>query len=190
MKRYDKPLAALFVALTAGFFYLAFTNTSFLMWAFERHQNQFSWYIRPLFIIPYCYFAYKQSYAGVFATVFLLFTSMFWFPVPQTVNPDVQQFLALEKEWLRSTWSTAEAVMGLTVPLFFFVLALAFWKRSLMFGLMIVVLTAGGKILWSVSLDGGSGKSVIVPAVLGLVLCVALLYYGFQRLERSKTQHE
>lgn len=189
MKRYDKPFAALFAVLTAVFFTLAFTNTSFLQWAFERHQNQLSWYLRPLFIIPFCYFAYKQSYAGVFATVFLLFTSMFWFPVPQTVDPDVQQFLALEKKWLSSTWSITEAIMGLTVPLFFFVLALAFWKRSLIFGLAIVVLTAGGKILWSISLDGGSGKSVIIPALLGLVICVALLYYGFQRLEHRKIEN-
>lgn len=189
MNRYDKPLAALFATLIAGFLYLAFTNQSFLIWAFERHQNQLSWYIRPLFIIPYCYYAYKQSYAGLFATIFLLMTSMFWFPVPSVISPDVEKFLAMEKEWLRSTWSMKEVILGLTVPIFFAVLALAFWKRSLVFGLAIVVLAAVGKILWSIGAEADAGTSVVVPALLGLAICVVLLYYGFKRLEKNKSLH-
>ncbi len=189
MNRYDKPLAALFATLIAGFLYLAFTNQSFLIWAFERHQNQLSWYIRPLFIIPYCYYAYKQSYTGLFATIFLLMTSMFWFPVPSVISPAVEKFLAMEKEWLRSTWSMKEAILGLTVPIFFAVLALAFWKRSLVFGLAIVVLAAVGKILWSIGAEADAGTSVVVPALLGLVICVVLLYYGFKRLEKNKSLH-
>jgi hypothetical protein len=33
----------------------------FLDWAWARDQNPLSWYVRPLFILPLCYFAYKKS---------------------------------------------------------------------------------------------------------------------------------
>ena len=37
----------------------------FLNWAWARHHNPLSWYIRPLFVLPFCYFAYKRSVWGV-----------------------------------------------------------------------------------------------------------------------------
>ena len=51
----------------------------FLSWSFERHHNILSWYIRPLFLLPFCYFAYKRSIQGIIITLIALFTSMFWF---------------------------------------------------------------------------------------------------------------
>jgi hypothetical protein len=38
-------------------------------WAWERHHNVLSWYIRPLFLLPFCYFAYKHSLAGIVLTL-------------------------------------------------------------------------------------------------------------------------
>ncbi len=186
MKKYDKLLAILFGMLIIGLLFLAFTNKAFLTWAFERHQNQMSWYIRPLFIIPYCYFAYKRSWSGILGTIFLLFTSMFWFPEPSVVSEDVKQFLRMEKAWLNSDWTMAELFMSLTIPFFFFALGLAFWKRSLRIGLIIITVTVGGKIIWSIGFAGHSGKSVIVPALVGLLICFGLIYYGFKRFEKNK----
>lgn len=186
MKNIDKHLAIVFTCLTAVFFVAAFTNKDFLYWAFERHQNQLSWYARPLFIIPYCYFAYKKSWAGITGTIFLLFTSMFWFPVPDVINPDVAKFLVMEKKWLSSTWSTSEAIMGLTIPLFFAILATAFWYKSVRIGLAIVIFAAVGKMLWSVGVEEQAGQSVLAPAIVGLILCCGVIYFGYRRLERSK----
>ena len=30
----------------------------FVAWAWGRHHNVLSWYIRPLFFLPFCFFAY------------------------------------------------------------------------------------------------------------------------------------
>lgn len=33
----------------------------FLGWVWARHHNELSWYVRPLFIVPFCWFAYRRS---------------------------------------------------------------------------------------------------------------------------------
>lgn len=63
---------------------------------------------------------------------------------------------------------------------------LAFWKRSLWMGLAVVVLMATGKIIWSIQNAVNSGKSILIPAIIGLALCTAFIYYGFKRLEKKR----
>jgi hypothetical protein len=38
-------------------------------WAWACHANPLGWYIRPLFILPFCYFAYKKNIRGMALTV-------------------------------------------------------------------------------------------------------------------------
>jgi hypothetical protein len=70
MKRFDKQLALVFLLLTILLVTVLAFSGPFFDWAYARHQNQLSWYIRPLFLIPFCYFAYKRSLAGISATIF------------------------------------------------------------------------------------------------------------------------
>lgn len=182
----DKILAFLFLALTILFLAICINNQSFFNWAFERHHNPWSWYIRPLFLIPFCFFAYKHSWAGISITLFCLFTSMFWFNKPETVNENVKAFLQYEKDWLYGAWNYKKTLLILTVPISFIALGLSFWKRSLLMGLGVVVLMATGKIIWSIQNAGESGKSIIIPAVTGLFICIGLIFYGFKKLERKK----
>jgi hypothetical protein len=56
--------------------------TELASWAWARHHNVLSWYIRPLFFLPFCFFAYRRSWAGIVATLVALATSMAWFPAP------------------------------------------------------------------------------------------------------------
>jgi hypothetical protein len=185
--KHDKLIASVFGLLTIAFMILSMTNESFFQWAFERHHNQWSWYIRPIFLIPFCYFAYKRSWAGISITIFCLFTSMFWFNKPAVVSDSVTTFLQFEKDWLYSEWNYQKWLLIFTVPISFFALGLAFWNRSLFMGLGVIILMATGKIIWSIYNAGESGKSILVPAVLGLLLCSGLIYYGFKRQEKKRS---
>lgn len=183
----DKLVAMLFLALTIIFLLVSMTSQTFFDWVFDRHHNQWSWYIRPIFLIPFCFFAYKRSWTGISITVFCLFTSMFWFNRPEIVSDNVKTFLQFEKDWLYNEWNYKKIMLVITVPISFIALGLAFWKRSLFMGLGVVVLMATGKIVWSIQNAGESGKSIIIPAILGLLICCGLIFYGFKRLEKKKT---
>ncbi|GED18015.1 hypothetical protein AMI01nite_60060 [Aneurinibacillus migulanus] len=188
LKRYDKTIAVIFGVLTLLFLILAFTNKDFFEWAYERHQNQLSWYLRPLFLVPFCYFAYKKSWGGILGTIFLLLTSMFWFPKPNVISEQVKQFLDMEKDYLSGDWGFAKLLMTSLIPISFIALGVAFWKRSLWFGLSVVVFMAVGKMIWSVAFGGEAGKSIFVPAIIGLVICISLIYIGFKKLEKKKRE--
>jgi hypothetical protein len=184
MKLYDLMIAIVFTVLTIIFVVLGFTNEELFDWAFTRHQNQMSWYIRPLFLIPFCFFAYRRSLAGIFGTMFLLVTSMIWFPVPAEVNSKVSDFLAMEMEYLTGNWGTTKILITILVPVSLSVLAMALWKRSLWMGISTLIFIAVAKMLWSVVFGGESGKSVIIPAMIGLVICIVMVVIGFVRLEK------
>ena len=86
MKRTDVILSvgtlALILLAVVGMAVTGSIN-EFTAWAWERHHNVLSWYIRPLFFLPFCYFAYRRSLFGMVLTLVALATSMFWFPAPE-----------------------------------------------------------------------------------------------------------
>lgn len=152
-KRYDKAIALLFTLGILIFIVLAITNNSFFNWAYERHQNQLRWYIRPLFLVPFCYFAYKRSWAGISGTVFFMLTSMFWFPKPDVVSSQVKDFLQIEMDYLLGKWYFSKILITLLVPISLTTLAVAFWKCNFYFGISVMVVIAVSKMAWSVVLE-------------------------------------
>lgn len=187
LKKYDKILAALFTLASVCLLFAMIINREFLEWAFARHHNQLSWFIRPFFIIPFCIFALKRCFSGISFTLFCIITSMFWFPEPSVVNSRVQEFLQFEIDYLTGDWGVNKILITLVVPLSLTLLALAFWQRNLWFGFSIMSLIAFGKIGWSFIFAGDSGKSVILPAIVGLVICILFIYLGILRGKKKHT---
>jgi hypothetical protein len=185
-KQHDKKLAILFAFFTLLFFLVAMTNREFLEWAFTRHQNQLSWYIRPLFLIPFCFFAFQKSWTGISITMFCIFTSMFWFPEPQSVDEQVKQFLQYEMDYLTGDWTIAKIMITCLVPLSLFALGLGFWKRNVWLGLSVIMMIAVGKMMWSIQSGGESGKSIILPAIVGLLICMVCIYWGFKKFVKKE----
>ncbi|WP_374723287.1 hypothetical protein [Calidifontibacillus erzurumensis] len=182
-KRIDFIFGMFFAVATILFLVLFLSNDMFFNWAYERHHNVLSWYIRPLFIIPMVIFAFKKSFTGIFASIFALFTSMFWFPAPATSDPKVLEFLAFEMEYLHSAWTIPKIIMSLSVPLFFIMLLIAAWKRNWKWLLCVIIGAAVLKFLWSIAFSGEAGMSILKPAIFGLIICICGLSYFFKKLK-------
>ena len=186
-KSTDKFGGIISLLLTVLFIAAALMNDSFFEWVFKRHHNQLSWYIRPLFLVPFCFFAYKRSFTGIGITILALFTSMFWFPAPDATSDKVNEFLAMEMNYLHGSWDLTRVMFTLAIPVTFVFLGLAIWKRELKAGLFVVVFMAFIKIVWSLMEGGESGTSILIPAILGLIVCLLLIFFGFKILEKRKS---
>ena len=185
-KRTDVILsvATLALAIVATGVIVATASTNeFVAWAWARHHNVLSWYVRPLFILPFCFFAYRRSLLGIVLTLLALATSMFWFPAPEHASPAVNEMLRAEEAYLTANWTLWKVLIALLVPLTFAALGLAFWKRSLVWGLAVVNAAILFKIAWTFLFSTEAGAMSHLPAaVLGLVVCDALILYGMRRV--------
>jgi len=157
------------------------TFHDFLQWAWDRHHNPLSWYIRPLFLLPFCYFAYKRQVLGLVATVIALASSMFWFPKPEQLDPQAIAFLEMERQYLTSEWTIAKIAMLAWVPVFFFLFGWAFWQRSWIIGIVVIDLGILVKVVWSFYFGGQSGWTIVPVAVAALIVCNAVLFWAYRR---------
>jgi hypothetical protein len=155
-------------------------------WAWARHHNEWSWYLRPLFLIPYCWFAWRRSVAGLVATLVLLATSMAWFPAPAEPSARAVEILAAERDYLLGPWGPAKVAVALLVPVSFAALALAFWRRSVAWGAVVLNAMPLAKIAWTFAVFPHEGALYhLVPALAGLVVCNAALVWAV-RIRRRR----
>ena len=156
-------------------------------WAWARHHNVLSWYVRPLFLIPFCYFAYRRSGIGIAVTLLALATSMFWFPAPEVVSPAVRAALEAEREYLLGEWNLWKLAVALLVPFLFTALALAFWHRSLRWGVGVVNAMVLIKILWTgVFFERAAFFAHLLPALMGLALCNLFFIWRMRQHRRAQ----
>ena len=138
-------------------------------WAWQRHTNELSWYIRPLFLVPMAWAAYRRSAWGIAISLLALVTSMAWFPAPAVPDAQVLAFVEFEQDWLTGDWTAGKVALSSLVPLSLGAYCAAFWQRSLGWGLVVLNGMALGKILWAVVNEDG-GVAVVVPALVGLAI--------------------
>jgi len=155
-------------------------------WAFDRHANVLSWYIRPLFLLPLAWFAYRRSGWGIAGTLVAMASSIFWFPAPARPDPKVLEFLDFERDWLTGNWDAPKIVLTLVVPLLLTSYCLAFWRRSVLWGLVILNLMAGGKLLWGVVAGDGTGWAMTAPGLAGLLIGDVVLLRVLRRLRARR----
>jgi uncharacterized membrane-anchored protein YitT (DUF2179 family) len=154
----------------------------FLQWAWARHHNPWSWYIRPLFVIPFCYFAYKKSGWGIGLTIVAVLSSMFWFPAPDVQDPRAAAFLEAERQYVVGGWTWAKTAMTALVPVWFAVLAWAFWSRSWLAGFLVINIGVLLKVIWSFYFAGSSALSIIPPVAIGALVVNGVGWYAYRRV--------
>ena len=67
------------------------------------------------------------------------------------------------------------------VPVSLGALALAFCKRSLLYGLVVIDSIMLAKVTWSFYYGGESGLALLQPALVGLIACnAAVLYVAYR----------
>ncbi len=186
IKQYEKQLTVLFTVLTLVFIRAMAVNREFFDWSFARHHNVLSWYIRPMFLIPFAYFSIKKNPVGISITIFALATSMFWFPEPAVIDSKVAEFLQMEKDYLTVEITLSSIFFAFVVVFSLGSLSYALWHRNKKAGVIILLTIAAAKTLWSLVEGGASGTSILIPAGLGLVVCITFVYYIFNRMDKKK----
>ena len=146
-------------------------------WIWDRHQNQFSWYSRPLFIIPACYYAYRQKLGFIICILVLLGTSLFWFAPPVEVSETISGYLDWEREaFMNPDNRKPLIVLGVAVFIFLFLLFYAFWHRNYWIGLIVLNIGNLLKIAVSVVFGGDAGMASIVPTLSSLLILNILAF--------------
>jgi hypothetical protein len=76
----------------------------------------------------------------------------------------------------------------LLVPVSFAALAVAFWKRSLVWGLAVINAMVLVKIVWSFYFGDESGGLTLLPSALaGLAVCDAVILYIVRRMRKGSS---
>ncbi len=155
-------------------------------WIWERHQNQFSWYSRPLFVIPACYYAYRRNLWLVAGFMVLVGCSLFWFPAPANVPEHVERYLAWEHQMFFSSQSAVPLfLLIIAVIVFLFLLFYAFWYRNPWMGLLLLNVGTLLKIVVSIRFGVEAGSAAIVPSLSSLVVTNLMALVVWYRINRS-----
>jgi hypothetical protein len=156
----------------------------FLDWAWARHHNPLSWYIRPLFILPFCYFAYKKSVWGITVTLVAVTSSMFWFPAPAAPDPRGAALLAIEREYLGGPLTFSRTILTALIPIWFVMLAWA--VRKLSWVGVATVIGAGTllKVGWLFRVGGSDAWVIVPPVALGTAVCAGVLLSAYARVRK------
>ena len=163
------------------------SGTDMGAWVWERHQNLFSWYSRPLFIIPAAYYAYRRKIWHVLGFMLLLATSLFWFAAPDAADPAIREYLQWEADLFFSNESKLP-LLGLIVAvlIFLFLLFYAFWQRNPWFGLLVINVGTVMKIIVSLALGEGAGAAAVVPSLSSLLVINLFACFLWRRLRKSR----
>jgi hypothetical protein len=79
--------------------------------------------------------------------------------------------------------------MALIVPISFAALGFVFWKRSIVYGLVLLNAVVVAKLVWSFYFGDASGGLTLLPSALaGLAVCDAAILYVVHRIRKGSSK--
>ena len=94
----------------------------------------------------------------------------------------------MEREYLTGDWTLTKILLALLVPVSFAALAVAFWRRSLVWGLAVINAMVVVKIGWSFYFGDEAGGLTLLPSALaGLAICDAVILYVVRRMRKGSS---
>ena len=123
-------------------------------------------------------------------TLLIFPTSLFWFPAPENPSPRVERYLAWEVQFLTEGSVAARVVFGALVVAFFVALAVAFWRRSWLWGLAVINAGTLLKVIWSVAFGGATGWASLAPSLFTLAVTDAALLLAMRFMRRRRERRE
>lgn len=182
MKKENKIAVLTLASLIVAIITTSFASYTFFDWAFNRHLNPISWYIQPVFLLTFCFFAYRKSIVGILATVLMSLTSAFWFPQPERVSELATTLTYFQAEWFYGVWGAKKIMFTLLFAGVISGILLSFWNRSLIAGILTMFTACLTKLLW----DGLFAEQVftltgIVMLVISLLTAVSYLSFIFAK---------
>ena len=152
-------------------------------WAWARHHNELSWYIRPLIMLAFCAAAWWRNLIGVIGLALFFPLSAVVFPAPATPKAYVVDFLAKERAMLDALTPLGWLVFVGAVVVFLWLLAAAFWKHSFWYGLAVANLGGATKLFVSIFLWNDIGNTAILPTLTTAFVfnCAAIMMWRWLR---------
>ena len=154
----------------------------FLSWAWSRHHNPLSWYIRLLFLLPFCYFAYKRSTWGIVLTLFALATSMVWFPSRNGRTTGHSSFWRDGEGLSYGPLDPYEGALGSAGAGMPSGVGPGFLEEIPSLRVGCSRLDCADKIAWSFYYGGESELALLPSALVGLIACQAAVLYVVYRV--------
>jgi hypothetical protein len=145
---------------------------------------------QALFLLPFCFFAYRRSAWGIVATLLVFPTSLFWFPAPENPSPRVEWYLAWERQFVTEGSIAARLVLVVLVVGFFVALAAAFWKHNWLWDLVVLNAATLLKVIWSITFGGEAGWASLAPSVVTLVVTDAAILLAARWLKRRRERRQ
>jgi hypothetical protein len=101
----------------------------------------------------------------------------------------VVEMLDAERNYLFGPWNPAKIFASLLIPATFTALALAFWRRSLVWGLAVINGAVLFKIGWTYAVSAAAGANAhLLPALAGLLLVNAVIVVAARHTVRRRSE--